>query len=82
MLIHSLCKICFQQEVLVAQVNSYLMKFLDHITNVQFSTMPWYNLAMWFLKQEKFDDKNFIDGDASEAFTIEKDDLHVCNPQF
>lgn len=58
------------------------MKFLNHITNVQFSIMLWYNLAMWFLKQEKFDDKNFIDGDALEAFTIEKDDLHVCNPQF
>jgi hypothetical protein len=29
---------------------------------------------MWFLEQEKSDDSNSIDGDASETFTIKKDE--------
>jgi hypothetical protein len=74
MLIRSLNTIGSQQEISATRATSYLMKFPDHITNVQFSTIPWYSLAMWFLEQEKSDDSNSIDGDASETFTIEKDE--------
>jgi hypothetical protein len=74
MLIHSLNTIGSQQEISTTRATSYLMKFSDHITNVQFSTIPWYSLAMWFLEQEKSDDNNSIDGDALKNFTIEKDE--------
>ena len=73
MLVHSLNTIGFQQEI-STQATSYLMKFPNHIINVQFSTIPWFSLAMWFLEQEKFDDNKSTDDDASEAFTIEKNE--------
>ena len=37
-----------QQEILATRAISYLMRFPDHITNIQFSTIPWYSLLMWF----------------------------------
>jgi hypothetical protein len=53
MLIRSLNTIGSQQEISATRATSYLMKFPNHITNVQFSTIPWFSLAMWFFGTRK-----------------------------
>jgi hypothetical protein len=34
-----------------------------------------YSLSLWFLEQEKVDDKNSMDDDATVTFTIEKNKI-------
>jgi hypothetical protein len=49
------------------------MKLPDHITNVYFSTIPWYSLSMWILEHEKPLDEICEDDKTYEFFNIDKD---------
>jgi len=53
LVIQSLNTIGSQQEISSTRAISYLMKFLNHVTNVYFSTIPWYSLSTWILEHEK-----------------------------
>ena len=53
------------------QAISYLMKFWDYITNIQFWILPWCNLIIWLLKIKTFNNKNSIGNDAWDTITIE-----------
>jgi hypothetical protein len=46
MFLCSLNAIGSQQKILAIRAINYSMKFSAHITNVQFSIIPWYSLAM------------------------------------
>jgi hypothetical protein len=53
LIIRSFNTIGFQQEISSTRIISYLMKLPNHITNVYFSTIPWYSLSTWILEHEK-----------------------------
>jgi len=48
------------------------MKLPNHITNVYFSTIPWYNLSMLILEHEKPLDDICEDDKTCEFFNIDK----------
>jgi hypothetical protein len=48
------------------------MKLPNHITNVYFSTIPWYNLSMLILEHEKSLDDICEDDKTFEFFNLDK----------
>ncbi len=49
------------------------MRLPNDITNVYFSTIPWYSLSMWVLEHEKPLDDIYKDDKTYEFFNIDKD---------
>jgi hypothetical protein len=48
------------------------MKLPDHITNVYFSTIPWYSLLMWILERENPLNEIYENDKTYEFFNIDK----------
>jgi hypothetical protein len=70
--IRSLNTIGSQQEISSTRAITYLMKLPNHITNVYFSTIPWYNLSMLILEHEKSLDDICEDDKTFEFFNLDK----------
>ncbi len=53
LIIRCLNTIACQQEILATRIVSYLLNLADHITDYDFTYIPWFSLSTWVRKEEE-----------------------------
>jgi hypothetical protein len=73
LIIRCLNMIGSQQEILVTKAISFFFNLSNHLTNYNFTFIPWYSLTSWVNKHEIKEVNEKEDcSDTFETFTIDK----------